>query len=94
MDAVAHCMRVCEAFNAAVVAFDAEQARRHRTRRFAAAGVVYTMPEADVKHLVPPDLRFDLGICLLYMAGVRVLWCSTHPHPHRLRLRSRPAHGF
>ena len=44
VDAVAHCM--CpgvvlswEAFNAAVVDFHADQARRHRTRRFAAASV-------------------------------------------------------
>ena len=41
-----------EAFDAAVVDFDAEDARRHRTRRFAAAAV---------KNLVPLERRFDLS---------------------------------
>ena len=45
--------------------FDAEQARHHRTRHFAAAAVVHTMPEADVKQLVPTERRFDL---LLFVA--------------------------
>ena len=43
----------------ALVFFDAEQARRHRTRRLAAAAVVHAVPEADVSHLVPRERRFD-----------------------------------
>ena len=50
-----------EAFNAAVVDFDAEQAQRHRTRRFPAAAVVCAMPEAVVCHLVPHECRFGLS---------------------------------
>ena len=38
-----------EALNTAVLAFDAEQARLERTRRLAAAAVVPTVPEAEVK---------------------------------------------
>ena len=66
VDPVAHCMRPgvvlsWEAFNAGIVDFDTEQARRYRTRRIAAAAVVHAIPEADVKHLVPPERRFDLS---------------------------------
>ena len=50
-----------EAFSAAVVYCDADQALCHRTRRFTAATLVCTVPEADVEHLVPPERRFDLS---------------------------------
>ena len=48
MDAVAHCVRPgvvlsWKAFSAAIGDFVADQPRRHRTERFAAAAEVYTM---------------------------------------------------
>ena len=66
VDAVAYCMRPgvllsWKAFNAAVAGFDAEQAQVERKRRFADAPVVHALPEADVKHLVPNERRFDLS---------------------------------
>ena len=48
-----------EAFNAAVVDCDAEQARCNRMGRLAAAA----MPEADADHPVPPERRFGL-LCM------------------------------
>ena len=60
VDAVAHCMRPgvvpsWEAFNAAVVGFDADQARDEHTRRFAAAAVENTMPKADGSQEIAPS---------------------------------------
>ena len=86
--APAHCVRPgvvlsWEAFTATVVYFDPDQARRHRTRHFAAATVVHTVPEADVKHLLPPERRFDLSAFAGPHGRVRVqlVFTSSTPAP-------------
>ena len=59
----------------------AEQARRHRTRRFAAGAVVHALPEADVSDPVPHQCRFDHS----------AFACSAWPRSSPLVLNTIPA---